>query len=119
MLLQQDGRLVGVAGWQVENLVTRVTDLHLEEGLDAGSALAVLIREVESASNALQSEAALIFARNDLSKQEALWKELGYEKRSPENLGVQAWQEAALESAGEGSVLFFKPLRHDRVLRPI
>jgi dephospho-CoA kinase len=44
---------------------------------------------------------------------------MGYERRTPDTLGVQAWTDAALESMPRGTVLFFKPLRHDRVLRPI
>jgi dephospho-CoA kinase len=119
MLLQQDGNLVGVAGWQVENLVTRTTDIFLEDGLDQEKALKILIEGVESASSELQSEASLIFAMNELSKQDALWLKLGYEKRTPETLGVQAWQDAAIESTPTGSALFFKQLRQDRVLRPI
>jgi dephospho-CoA kinase len=119
MLLQQDGKLVGLAGWQVENLVTRTTDIFLEENLDIQKALQTLIKEVESASSELQSEASLIFAMNDLSAQEDLWKQLGYEIRTPETLGVQAWQDAAAESTIAGSSLFFKQLRQDRVLRPI
>lgn len=119
MLLQMDGQPVGVAGWQVENLVTRTTDIFLEETLDTQKALNTLIKEVENASSELQSEASLIFAMNELSAQEAVWKQLGYEKQTPETLGVQAWQDAALESAQTGSTLFFKQLRQDRVLRPI
>ena len=34
-------------------------------------------------------------------------------------LGARAWQEAAQESLNAASVLFFKQLRLDRVLRPI
>jgi dephospho-CoA kinase len=119
MLLQMDGQLVGVAGWQVENLVTRTTDIFLEETLDTQKALNTLIKEVENASSELQSEASLIFVMNELSAQEAVWKQLGYEKQAPETLGVQAWQDAALESTQAGSSLFFKQLRQDRVLRPI
>lgn len=119
MLLQLDGELVGVAGWQVENLVTRTTDIFLEDTLDMPKALAALIKEVENASSDLQSEASLVFAVDSLSAQEATWKQLGYEKQTPETLGVQAWQEAAVESAPAGSALFFKQLRQERVLRPI
>lgn len=119
MLLQLDGQLVGVAGWQVENLVTRTTDIYLEETLDAPKALGTLIKEVENASGELQSEASIIFTMDELSTQESVWKQLGYEKRTPETLGVQAWQDAAVESASEGSTLFFKQLRMERVLRPI
>ncbi len=119
MLLEQDGQLVGLAGWQVENLVARTTDIFLEEHVDARKALDTLIKEVESASSELQSEASLIFVVSELSSQEDLWKQLGYERRTPETLGVQAWQDAASESIPAGSTLFFKQLRQDRVLRPI
>ena len=119
MLLQMDGQAVGVAGWQVENLVTRTTDIYLEDSLEAAKALDTLIKGVEAASGELQSEASLMFALEPLSGQDALWLKLGYEKRTPESLGVQPWQEAAAEAAPAGSVLFFKQLRQDRVLRPI
>ena len=119
MLLEQDGKLVGLAGWQVENLVTRTTDIFLEEHTDLKKALETLIKEVELASGELQSEASLVFAINELAAQEELWKQIGYEKRTPETLGVQAWQESAAESLSAGSLLLFKQLRQDRILRPI
>jgi len=119
MLLQIENQIVGVAGWQVENLVTRTSDIFLEEHIDTAKALAVLIEGVEKASSELQSEASLIFAIDELANQETIWQTLGYEKRTPETLGVQAWQDAATESASAGSGLFFKQLRQDRVLRPI
>lgn len=119
MLLQMDGKPVGVAGWQVENLVTRTTDIFLEDNLNTSQALETLINGVEGASSELQSEASLIFALDAIATQDATWQKLGYEKRTQESLGVQAWQEAASEAAPSGSVLFFKQLRQDRVLRPI
>ena len=119
MLLQLDGKLVGLAGWQVENLVTRTTDLYIEEHVNPQKAIETLIKEVERASGELQSEASLIFPMTELAAQEELWKQLGYEKRTPETLGVQAWQESASESLATGSLLLFKQLRQDRVLRPI
>ena len=119
MLLHMDGQAVGVAGWQVENLVTRTTDIYIEDNLDPARALDTLIKGVETASGELQSEASLMFVLEPLAGQEALWQKLGYDKRTPDGLGVQAWQEAALEAAPAGSVLFFKQLRQDRVLRPI
>ena len=119
MLLHMDGQAVGVAGWQVENLVTRTTDIYIEDNLDPDRALDTLIKGVETASGELQSEASLMFVLEPLAGQEVLWQKLGYDKRTPDGLGVQAWQEAALEAAPAGSVLFFKQLRQDRVLRPI
>jgi dephospho-CoA kinase len=119
MLLQIDQRIVGLAGWQVENLVTRTTDIFLDEHVDPQKALELLIKEVERASSELQSEASLIFPMKELATQEKLWKQLGYEKRTPETLGVQAWQDSATEASSAGNTLLFKQLRQDRVLRPI
>jgi dephospho-CoA kinase len=119
MLLLLDQKIVGLAGWQVENLVTRTTDIFLEEHVNPQKALELLIKEVERASGELQSEASLIFPMNELAAQEQLWKQLGYEKRTPETLGVQAWQDSATESSFAGNTLLFKQLRQDRVLRPI
>lgn len=119
MLLKMNGRLVGLAGWQVENLVARTTELCMDEGLDIQKALAALIREVEKASHDLQCEASLIFPDENLAKHNSVWASLGYERRTPTTLGVQAWQDAAAESMPGQSALYFKQLRQDRVLRPI
>lgn len=119
MLLKMSGSLVGLAGWQVENLVARTTELCMDESLDVQKALDALIREVEKASRDLQCEASLIFPDESLAKHSAVWTSLGYERRTPNTLGVQAWQDAAAESMPDESILYFKQLRQDRVLRPI
>src|SRR5215211_8089144 len=119
LLLLMNDRLVGIAGWQVENLVARVTDLFLDHGIAPDNALPLMIHEVERASSDLQCEASLVFPPIDLVGFDSIWKQLGYERRSPDALGVQAWEDAARESMPAGSALFFKQLRTDRVLRPI
>lgn len=119
MLLQVNDETVGLAGWQVENLVARTTDLFIEPKHISDKALETLITEVERASQDLQCEASLVFPLPDLASYEASWQALGYQKRTPESLGVQAWQDAATESKPSGAVLMFKQLRVDRVLRPI
>jgi dephospho-CoA kinase len=119
LLLQLDDDLVGIAGWQVENLVARTTDLYLDPRAPAEKALPLIISEVEKASSDLQCEASLVFPPMELVGFDSVWKHIGYERRSPTTLGVQAWTDAALESMPQGSALFFKQLRTDRVLRPI
>ncbi|HSK86823.1 MAG TPA: dephospho-CoA kinase [Anaerolineales bacterium] len=119
LLLQMDQNPVGIVGWQVENLVARVTDLFLDPRVAADQALPLMINEVERASGDLQCEAALVFPPIDLVGFDNVWKQLGYERRPPDELGVQAWEDAARESMPKGSALFFKQLRTDRVLRPI
>jgi dephospho-CoA kinase len=119
LLLQVNNELVGIAGWQVENLVARTTDLYLDSRAAPDKALPLLLAEVEKASSDLQCEASLVFPPMDLVGFDSVWKHIGYERRSPDMLGVQAWTDAALESMPKGSALFFKQLRTDRVLRPI
>ena len=119
MLLTLRNKVVGIIGWQVENLISRTTDILLDPKLPAEEAIPLLMKEMETASRDLQCEASLLFADADLAAKVEFWKGLGYERRAPETLGVLAWQEAAIESMPAGSVLFFKQLRVDRVLRPI
>ena len=72
MLLQLGKEPVGIAGWQVENLVVRTTDLYLEAGIDIEKALEKLIEEIEHVSRDLQCEASLIFPTTDLAAQKRL-----------------------------------------------
>lgn len=119
LLLRQDGQPVGVAGWQVENLVARTTEFFIDPMVPMDNALKTLLAEVEDASADLQCEASLLFIPKRLAAQEPSLKQLGYERRTPQSLGVQAWHDAAIESAQADTVMFFKQLRQDRVLRPI
>ena len=119
LLLMADKQLVGLAGWQVENLVARTTELFLDPSVPIEKGLKILVNEVEHASQDLQCEASLFFLPQQLAGHEPVWKELGYIRRTPQNLGVQAWQDAAVESQPPNTILLFKQLRQDRVLRPI
>jgi dephospho-CoA kinase len=119
LLLRMKDRLVGLAGWQVENLVARTTDLYLEDQINLREALPILLNEVERASNDLQCEASLVFLTSDQASHADIWEHLGYAHRTPQTLEVQAWQDAAVESMPADTLLFFKQLRQDRVLRPI
>jgi dephospho-CoA kinase len=119
LLLQVGQTNAGVIGWQVENLVARTTDIVIDPRVPVNQALPALIIEMEKASKDLQCEASLIFAPPELARQDGLWKSLGYDRRTAESLGVLAWMEAALESMLPNTVLYFKQLRVDRILRPI
>jgi dephospho-CoA kinase len=119
LLMQGPNGLMGLAGWKVENLVARVDDINLQHGLPVPEHLPFLISEVEEASRELQCEIALIFVSPELAAYRDLWIHMGYEERLPQELTIGAWQEAALESARKDTVMLFKQLRADRVLRPI
>ncbi len=119
LMLYVGETLVGVIGWQVENLVARTSDITINPGIPMDKALPVLISEMEQASKDLQCEASLIFSSPDLAMSDRLWRSMGYAQHTPQTLGILAWQEAAQDSMPSGSVLFFKQLRHERILRPI
>ncbi|RPJ49492.1 MAG: dephospho-CoA kinase [Chloroflexi bacterium] len=118
LMLRVGEQLVGVAGWQVENLVARTGDIILEPSFPAAHVLPPLINEMERSSKDLQCEASLVLTAPALSL-DSLWHSMGYERRTPQSLGVNVWQEAAKDMLKPGLVLYFKQLRQDRVLRPI
>ncbi len=119
LLSDEAGAMRGLLGWKVENLVARVEDIFLAADLNNSEALPFLMEEVERASRDLQCEIALVFVDGELAKHKDLWMVLGYEQGAPKDLSVGAWQEAALEHYSDQSMMFFKQLRADRVLRPI
>ena len=119
MLLLSGEELIGLLGWQVENLITRVDDVMLTEGLAIQNGLEALMSYVEESSKELQSEASLLFLPPSLAQHENLWSSLGYQARTVKDLQVKAWQNAVMESMPPGTVLLFKQLRKDRVLRPM
>lgn len=119
LLLKIENNTMGFMGWQVENLVARTTEILLDPAIPAAEYLPILIREMEHASSQLQCEISLLFVPPHLSRYDPLWISLGYTEKKPTDLSVLAWQEAAKESMQPGSILFFKKLRQDRVLRPI
>lgn len=118
-LIERDAETVGVAGWQVENLVTRIDEIYFESGVELSDAIPALMDAVERSSNELQSEASLLFLPPYLAQHVGTWRGVGYRPQTIQALGVRAWQEAAIESMPRGATLWFKQLREDRVLRPL
>jgi len=119
LMIERSAKLAGVAGWQVENLVTRLDELYFEPGLPLDQAIPALMEAVETASAELQSEASLLFLPPYLAQHAGAWRSVGYKPQTIQGLGVRAWQEAAVESMPRGASLWFKRLREDRVLRPL
>ncbi len=119
LILSTDGKPSGLAGLKVENLVARTDDFYLDPSIPLVTGLSALTKEIERISRELQCEVSLLFLPPSIARQEATFRNLGYQLRTPESLGVRAWQEAAIESMPGGMVMLFKQLRQDRVLRPV
>lgn len=119
LLLKIDGAAVGLAGWEVENLVARTNDVYIDPRQPLSKAMQKIMEEVERVSRDLQCEVSLLFLPPHIARYEEVWRSLGYEVKDIQGLGVRAWQEAARESMPDGATLLCKPLRKDRVLRPV
>jgi len=119
LLLKENGQLLGVMGWQVENLVSRMDDFYLDKSVPFDKGISLFLGEVESASRELLCEVVLLFLTPELLREEQVWTSLGYQESSIRDLGVRAWQDAAIERQKAGSVLRYKRLRENLVLRPL
>ena len=118
LVLYRGDEMIGLVGWQVENLVSRINEFYLLPGVALEEAAPLLMEEMERGSKELQCEAALLFLPPATAKH-PIWGKLGYRPREAASLGMRAWQEAARESQKPGTVLLFKQLRLDRVLQPL
>jgi dephospho-CoA kinase len=124
-LLAQDsaGKQVGVMGWQVENLITRTDEIHLESGFPPAPIISALVSAIEDASMDLQSEVSFIFLPN--SAGDAIihpFLNHGYEATTVKDIKIPAWREAVQEVVAGSDMQFrilTKKLREDRVLQPL
>jgi dephospho-CoA kinase len=121
-LLAQDvnGKSIAVMGWQVENLITRVDEFYIENGLPVQPITVALIHAIEEASKELQSEVAFIFLPPSTGQETvAAFLSNGYEKTQISEIKFPAWREALQEFASTNMLIYRKQLRADRVLKPI
>ena len=119
MLAEADGDLVGLLGWQVENLVVRVTDFLVFPARMRLSVGRALLMAMEEAARELMCEAAiLIIPANAPPEILQFWETFGYQPRDIASL-PRAWREAAREANPLQDQVVLKQLRADRVLRPI
>lgn len=120
MLATVDDGLVGLAGWQVENLITRIDEFIIAGDAPAETVVSRLAEQIETSARDLQNEISLLFLPADTpdSIRQAVL-DAGYEMKTIADLRVPDWREAAKESAPPGSIMAVKRLRDDRVLKPI
>ena len=118
----QTDRILGVMGWQVENLITRVDEFYITTAAPATPIVDGLVAAVEEASKALQSEVSYIFLTGNVTPEAGqTFLKNGYEATTIEQIKIPAWREAVQEvlSENKGARILSKRLREDRVLKPI
>jgi len=120
LLAEEEGGLVGLIGWRVENLVARVTDLLVWPSHKRDLVGPALFREMEAAARGLQAEAAVLFMpRSGGAELLEFGESLGYEPRVIADM-PEAWRETAYEAGREDDEeILVKELRSERVVRPL
>jgi dephospho-CoA kinase len=120
MIALANGEPVGLVGFLVENLVTRVDEFMIMKHAPVGPVAKALIDAFERASRELQSEVGYVFVPPSSAPELAqALNEQGYKAETLEEIKVPAWREAVRESRPEGTAIFSKKLRAERVLKPL
>jgi hypothetical protein len=111
--------LVGLAGWQTENLIAGLQDFYvLRDDLwpIAGQKMLDMIHEE---INSLSCEVSICFVLKAAgSKPVEFFESQGYEQAQSKDLGY-IWKDAAAEWQPENSVLLYKKLREQRIMVPM
>lgn len=121
-LIAMDERenILGLTGWQVENLITRVDEFYTDDRVPREPVVRALTNAIEDASRELQSEVSFIFLPSNTPVEiiQAFLTE-GYNFLKLEEVKFPAWREAASEMLSNDGQALMKQLRADRVLKPI
>ncbi len=119
LLAGSGSMIVGLAGFQVENLITRTDEFMVNANVPLDATARMLISAVEERSADLQSEVSFAFmARNTPANVLQPFLDAGYERIEPDALKIPAWREAAAEAQAADKQILMRKLR-DRILTPI
>ncbi len=116
----QGEELVGIVGWQTENLIAGIDDFFVKSSNLWPSVGKMLVEKVEEAVLELSCEAGLIFLYNKTSiLGKKFLEKQGYQPQKAEDLKIKDWRQAAKEWHRENATLLVKQLMERRVMTPI
>jgi dephospho-CoA kinase len=119
MVALAGGQVIGMIGWQAENLVAGLQDFYVLRDELWGTVGQDILDKVHDEVNSLSCEVALVFVPNQAGPKPVEFLEgQGYERSESKNL-IPDWREAAVEWQPENSVLLFKKLREQRIMVPM
>ena len=112
-------QVVGMIGWQTENLVAGLQDFYVLRA-DLWSVVGQkMLEKVHEEIDNLSCEVALVFVLNQAgTKPIEFLKSQNYEVSESKNL-IPDWQDAAVEWQPEDSVLLYKKIREQRIMVPM
>jgi N-acetylglutamate synthase-like GNAT family acetyltransferase len=114
-----DDYVVGVAGWQTENLIAGLQDFYvLRDDLWPTVGQKMLDR-IHEEIDSLSCEVSIAFVLNQAGpKPIEFFESQDYEQAESKDLGYM-WKDAAKEWQPENSVLLYKKLREQRIMVPM
>jgi len=120
LVQEMQGRVVALAGWQVENLITRVDEFYVASDVPREPVVRALVNAVEEASRELQSEVSFVFLpKSTPADIGQAFLGAGYQPMKLDEIKFPAWREAAHELITSENIGLMKQLRADRVMKPI
>ena len=119
LLAEQRRKIVGLAGWRVENLVVCLTDFLIAPGVDRMSTGRALVVAMEKEGQFLQAEAAFLFLPANPSRElVAYWEQLAYTRKTITEL-PKAWRETAHEWNPKATEAMIKQIREELIRKPM
>jgi len=111
--------VVGVAGWQTENLIAGLQDFYVIRTDLWPTAGERMLEMIHQEINNLSCEVSIVFIL-DIAGPEPVefFKSQGYEQTDIQSLGYM-WEDAAREWQPEDSVILYKKLREQRIMVPM
>jgi dephospho-CoA kinase len=111
--------VVGMIGWQTENLVAGLQDFYMLRENLWPSAGKKMLKRVHDEINSLSCEVALFFVLNQAGAKPIEFLESQEYQQARSQKLIPDWQEAALEWQPENSVLLYKKTREQRIMVPM
>jgi dephospho-CoA kinase len=111
--------VVGIAGWQTENLIAGLQDFYVVRD-DLWSTIGKqMLDRIHEEIDKLSCEVAISFVLNQAGPQPIeFFESQGYERAETQDLGFM-WEDAAREWQPDNSVLLYKKLREQRIMVPM
>ena len=111
--------VVGMIGWQTENLVAGLQDFYVLNNDLWETVGKEMLEKVHDEINSLSCEVALVFVLDKAgTKPIEFLESQNYEQFESKQL-IPDWKEAAVEWQPENSVLLYKKMREQRIMVPM
>jgi len=120
LVAMQGEAVMGLVGWQTENLIAGVDDFFVKTNSLWSTVGTQLIERVEEAVAELSCEAGLVFVHDKAGPvaRKCLEKK-GYKEMQIDDMKDRMWREAALDWSVDNTTLMVKQLMERRINTPI